>query len=306
MTVNVKETYFARPAKPVSNSPLLLSNYDLVMMPVYASYIFFFKNVNNENDFMDANKVFSSLEDVLSDYYPLAGQLREEPEGRMSIVRSDRGVPFIVAESPDITIKQLEEKNWDGSLTPDGLIPIHNVLAGSIDAPLCAIKLTTLADGVALAVAANHLATDGNGFFRFVVNWGRKARKEPFIPPVHDRSLLKASGNPPTQEHNTDFIVMDPRSNFITANDSLQVTSTIIRRMVHFSKNDLRKIHDAYSSKDPSDSRISMNDALTAHIWRTVTRARGVPLDEQVVCVFPRDIRGVLNLPPNYFGNAVM
>jgi shikimate O-hydroxycinnamoyltransferase len=158
MTGNVKETYFARPTKPAPTSPLT----------DYVSYIYFFKNVNNENKFMDANKMISSLEDILSDYYPLAGRLRVEPEGRMSIVRSDKGVPFVVAESPDITIKQLEEKNWEGSSTPDGLLAINKTMIDSIDAPLFAVKHTTLADGVVLGIVVSHSVTDDNGF---LISW---------------------------------------------------------------------------------------------------------------------------------------
>jgi shikimate O-hydroxycinnamoyltransferase len=138
-----------------------------------------------------------------------------------------------------------------------------------------------------------------------LVNWGRKTRKEPFTLPVHDRSLLKASGNTPTQEH-TEFVVLKPISNTTTMNSDLPTIPSITRKIFYFSKNNLKKIHDTYSSKDPNDSWISINDALIAHIWRTVTRARGIPLGKQVVCVFYRDVRNVLNLPPNYFGNAIM
>src|SRR5581483_5288685 len=101
----------------------------------------------------------------------------------MSIASSDKGVPFVVAESPDVTIKQLEDRNWENSAIPDGLLPISNTMAESISAPLFAVQHTTLADGsVVLGLVINHLTTDGNGFFSFLDNWGRKARKEPFTP----------------------------------------------------------------------------------------------------------------------------
>ena len=51
---------------------------------------------------------------------------------------------------------------------------------------------------------------------------------------------------------------------------------------------------------------ISTNDALVAHLWRTLTRARGIPLDTRVICAFALDGRTRLNPPlsPNYFGNV--
>ncbi|CAB4412309.1 unnamed protein product [Rhizophagus irregularis] len=48
---------------------------------------------------------------------------------------------------------------------------------------------------------------------------------------------------------------------------------------------------------------VSANDALVAHLWRLVTRARGIPLDAEVICAFPCDGRKRLKpfFLPNYF-----
>ncbi|CAB4412308.1 unnamed protein product [Rhizophagus irregularis] len=117
----------------------------------------------------------------------------------------DQGIPFIIAESPDITIQQLEEKNWQPSSIPDHLVPdlpvTHGLISLPLDVPLLMVQHTTLADGsVVLGTVMHHTIADGISLFCFLDNWGRKARQEPIIPPVHDRSLLKASGNPPTHE----------------------------------------------------------------------------------------------------------
>jgi shikimate O-hydroxycinnamoyltransferase len=303
MSINIKETLWAKPTKPVHHSPIILSNTDIIIPRIYILGHYFFKNVENKNGFMDVHKIFSSLEDILSDYYPLAGQLKDEPDGRVSIVQSDKGVPFIVAESPDITIRQLEERNWENFSIPDGLLPAQQ--KAEPGAPLFAAQHTTLADGsVVLGVAVHHSVADGNGIFSFLENWGRKARKESFTPPVHDRTLLKASGNPPSREH-PEYMVLNLPLNSIINKAPLPQAA---RKIFYFSKDDLKKLKITYSSKNQDDARISTNDALVAHICRTVARARGIPLDEQISCAFACDGRRKFNppLPPSYFGNIVL
>ena len=169
-----------------------------------------------------------------------------------------------------------------------------------------------LADGsVVLGAAIHHSVTDGNGATSFLENWGRKARKEPFTLPVHDRSLLKASGNPPSREH-PEYMIYNPPQNITNntnTNSNVQVQlPKIVTKIFYFSKENLKKLHDTYSSNDPTDSWISTNDALVAHICRTATRARGIPLDEQITCTPACDVRKKVNppLPPSYFGNAVL
>ena len=96
-------------------------------------------------------------------------------------------------------------------------------------------------------------------------------------------------------------------TNNTNTNSKVQVQlPQIARKIFYFSKENLKKLHDTYSSNDPTDSWISTNDALVAHICRTATRARGIPLDEQFTCTFACDVRKKVNppLPPNYFGNA--
>jgi shikimate O-hydroxycinnamoyltransferase len=317
MSVIKKETHIIKPTQPTQHSPIVLSNNDLVQPKLFVLMHYFFKNVNNEKNFMDVHKLCASLEVILSDYYPLAGQFKMEPEGRMSIVCNDQGVPFIVAESPDIKIQDLEEKNWANSSIPNDLLPF-NQIPDSFDIPLFAAQHTTLADGsVVLGVAMHHSVSDGYGFFTFLENWGLKARQKQFPSPIHDRTLLKASGNPPTQEHH-EFMTIDSTKIgsqahvpifFRTKGDKPStLPPPMSKNIFYFSKDSLKKLRDDYSSKNSNDPWVSTNDVLVAHIWRTVTRARGIPLDTKVSCAFALDGRKRLNppLPPNYFGNVVL
>ncbi|CAG8853253.1 21802_t:CDS:1, partial [Gigaspora margarita] len=47
---------------------------------------------------MNVQKLLTSLEDLLNDYYPLAGTLKNSPDGRPIIDCNDRGIQFIIVE----------------------------------------------------------------------------------------------------------------------------------------------------------------------------------------------------------------
>ncbi|CAB5187078.1 uncharacterized protein OCT59_025193 [Rhizophagus irregularis] len=306
MTVNIKETYNVRPTQPTQHSPIILSNHDLVLPMVYMFAHHFYKNVDNKNDFMDPSKLRDSLGDILSDYYPLAGRLKKEIDGKLSIACCDQGIPFIIAKSPDITIQQLEEKKWQPSSIPDHLVPdlpvTHGLISLPLDVPLLMVQHTTLADGsVVLGTVMHHTIADGISLFCFLDNWGRKARQEPIIPPVHDRSLLKASGNPPTHEHPEFKLFKLPTE----ASQAMPPMPPMITKLFHINRDNLKKLCNVYSGEH---NLVSANDALVAHLWRLVTRARGIPLDAEVICAFPCDGRKRLKpfFPPNYFGNCIL
>ncbi|RIA78650.1 transferase family-domain-containing protein, partial [Glomus cerebriforme] len=178
-------------------------------------------------------------------------------------------IPFIIAESPDITIQQLEEKNWQPSSIPDHLVPDLPVTHGLISLPLDVPLLM--------------------------------ARQEPIIPPVHDRSLLKASGNPPTHEHPEFKLFKLPTE----ASQAMPPMPPMITKLFHINRDNLKKLCNVYSGEH---NLVSANDALVAHLWRLVTRARGIPLDAEVICAFPCDGRKRLKpfFPPNYFGNCIL
>ncbi|CAG8847824.1 32123_t:CDS:2, partial [Gigaspora margarita] len=164
-------------------------------------------------------------------------------------------------------------KNWEHAAIPHGLIP-SMIMPNKIDPILSIIQYTTFADGsVALGFGIHHQIIDGFGLFTFIENWGRRARLEPTDPPINDRNLLRASGNPPTYVPYEYFVIEPTEGKFSNAQKSLDLT----------------------------------NDALVAHFWRTTTRARTIDLNTEVFCSFALDGRDRLNpsIPKNYYGNVV-
>ncbi|CAG8638949.1 3084_t:CDS:2, partial [Dentiscutata heterogama] len=305
MPVKIKETLYIKPARPTKHIQIPLSNYDIITQPYYLGSIVFFKNAFKKNNFMNIQKLLASLEEVLTDYYPLAGTLKSEPDGRSIIDCNDRGVKFIIAECSDITINQLENKKWEHSAIPHELLP-SSPIPNKIDPILFIAQHTTFADGsVALGVYMHHQIIDGFGCYTFMKNWGRKARFEQIDPPIHDRSLLKASGNPPTHVPH-EYFIMKPRSEKTSNIQKSPATSSLTTKIFHFSQDNLKRLIDYYSIGISNENWISTSDALIAHIWRTSTRARKIDLNTEVFCGIAIDGRDILipPIPKNYYGNT--
>ncbi|KAF0452390.1 Shikimate O-hydroxycinnamoyltransferase [Gigaspora margarita] len=305
MPVVIKETLYVKPSRSTKHDQISLSICDIFAEQYYHGFIYFFKNNLKKDNFMNIQNLLASLEDVLNDYYPLAGTLKNSSNGRTIINCNDRGVQFIIAECSDITIYQLEEKDWEHAVTPHGLRPLA-IIPNNIDPILFIIQYTTFADGsVAFSFAIHHQIMDGFGLFTFIENWGRRARLEPIDPPIHDRSLLKARDNPPTYVPFEYFVRKQIESNFSNAQMS-PVTTPVTTKIFRFNHDDLKRLRDYYSVGIPNGSWISTNDALVAHIWRTVIRARNIDLNTEVFCSFSLDGRNRLNPPiaKSYYGNV--
>ncbi|CAG8775737.1 15569_t:CDS:1, partial [Dentiscutata heterogama] len=164
------------------------------------------------------------------------------PDGRSVIDCNDQGVQFAIAECSDITINQFEEKNWEHAVIPYGLVP-PIFMPNKIDPILSLIQHTTFADGsVALGFLMHHQVIDNFGLFTFIENWGRRARLEQIDPPTHDRSLLKASSNPPTDVPSKYFTIKSGQ-NLFSGRNPVPITTKIF----HFSDDVLKRLRDYYS-----------------------------------------------------------
>ncbi|RIB13093.1 transferase family-domain-containing protein [Gigaspora rosea] len=238
MPVTIKGTLYVKPTKPTKHVQIPLSSFDTLTPPNYAGIMFFFKNSLKKNNFMNIQKLIASLEDLLNDYYFLAGTLKSEPDGRSIIDCNDRGVQFIIAECSDITINQLENNKWEHAVIPYGLVP-SQPRANKIYPILLKVQHTTFADGsVVLGILIHHQISDGIGFYAFFNNWGRKARLEQIDPPINDRSLLKTCGNSPTL--NEDLIIKKLKSEKAQNIQKYPDISSLTTKIFHFSQNNLK------------------------------------------------------------------
>lgn len=104
MKIRVKESTLVRPAKSTPSKKLWSSNLDLVVGRVHILTVYFYKPpANGSPNFFDSRVLKDSLSNVLVSFFPMAGRLGRDEEGRVEIDCNAKGVLFVEAES-DSTI----------------------------------------------------------------------------------------------------------------------------------------------------------------------------------------------------------
>ena len=144
---------------------------------------------------IDVDQLKDALSKALSYYPHLAGRMKNQT----GITLTNDGVPFSVAEEPDLSIEDVIKRD-DVTNIKDFSTKIKPArLQKGIDAPLN-VKFTQLKNGSVLGVQCSHACMDGDSFYTMVYNWGQICRGESFDQPVLDQSLLPEPDDSTTEE----------------------------------------------------------------------------------------------------------
>lgn len=98
MAITVRKSTMVKPAEPTPQSRLWNSNLDLIVVRWHTPSVYFYRNTNSSGDFFDAEKMKSALGKVLVPFYPMAGRLGRDLDGRVEIDCNGEGVLFVEAE----------------------------------------------------------------------------------------------------------------------------------------------------------------------------------------------------------------
>jgi hypothetical protein len=137
--------------------------------------------------------------------------------------------------------------------------------------PLLSIQVTELVDGVFVGCSMNHYIGDGTSYWKFFNAWSEifqaqgQGRDVPISrEPLHNRWFPEGYCpliNLPFKHHD-EFI-------------SRYEAPELVERFFHFSAESIAKLK-AKANIESNTNKISSFQSLTAHIWRCITRARGI------------------------------
>ncbi|KAI9089517.1 hypothetical protein K1719_029122 [Acacia pycnantha] len=104
MAINVKESTIVRPAAETPRTALWNSNVDLVVPNFHTPSVYFYEPTMasaaaGTSSFFDAKVLKEALSKVLVPFYPMAGRLRRDDDGRVEIDCNGEGVLFVEAET---------------------------------------------------------------------------------------------------------------------------------------------------------------------------------------------------------------
>ncbi|GLJ12715.1 hypothetical protein SUGI_0196410 [Cryptomeria japonica] len=256
-----------------------LSNLDLVACPMYSKVVHIFEAPTPSTEVLK-----ETLGKVLAEFREWAGRYtKDTPSGCLGINLNDEGVLVIEVEA-DGTIADAMPFHPSTFLLK--LVPLTSTVVNE----LLLMQFTRFTcGGMAIGIASHHHVADGQAATFFLNSWGKIIRGESIIPPVHDRSLLKAR-DPPRPcfdhyEYNNMFHEHSP------------MMSTLTTKEIHFDPMFLQKLKSKVNGSDKSRKPYTTFEILVAYMWKSITKARGLDGDVQTKACISVDGRKRLNPP---------
>lgn len=300
-----------RPVAPAKNR-CALSTFDLPYITFYYNQKLLLYRAPAA-DFPDAvARMTAALADALRVFYPLAGRIRQDAADGGLAIEGDDGAEVIEAEAEAVAVDDLAGGDCrdEAEKVMQRLVPYTAVMnLEGLRRPLLAVQFTKLKDGLAVGCAFNHAVLDGTSTWHFMSSWaelcrnggnnGSKSSVTVSLPPVLDRSLARSVrvrlDLPASAEAHEKTDPNGPKP-------------ALVARVFSFPESTVARIKaSANAALPPGAKPFSTFQSLGAHIWRAVSRARGLgPADITAFAVFA-DCRARLDppLPPAYFGNLI-
>ncbi|XVF35580.1 hypothetical protein REPUB_Repub18cG0158200 [Reevesia pubescens] len=299
MEIILKGSSMICPAQDTPKQTQWISNLDMVMTMYHFPLVYFYKP-NGSSDFFKSQVLKEALSKTLVPFYPLAGRLGTDENGRIQIICNGEGALFIEAE----TTSAIDDF---GDFAPSSklrqLVPTLDYSADISTHPLVISQVTTFkCGGVCLGIGIHHTLADGTSVFAFINSWSDIARGLSLgAAPLIDRTLLRARVPPTPKFHHVEYDSSPSLNASISNSESnpkpLSVsTFRITKDQIHTLK-----------AKSIKDGRNTTHNILAAYIWRCASKARGLLDDQATKLYIPTNGRSRLcpPLPSGYLGNVL-
>ncbi|XP_027163384.1 uncharacterized acetyltransferase At3g50280-like [Coffea eugenioides] len=271
-------------------------------------------DTDGENQLQElVQKLKESLSLTLVHFYPLAGRLvtqkKAENPSELAIYidcNKSPGARFILA-SLDLTMDDILSTTYVPPILRSLFDHERSINYDGHTESLLTIQVTELIDGIFIGCSMNHMVGDGISLWHFLTSWSEifKAEEKTSVisrPPAHDRLFPRGRHNPFLRlpliyDHDDQVIINRDEADILPAD-------MIREKIFHFSSETVRKLK-AKVNAERNATEISSLQAVSAHLWRCITRARNFPSDRKTSFVMVANARSksVPPVPEDYFGN---
>lgn len=301
MKVSVKESCIVRPAQDTPKHSIWISNLDLLQARLHVGLIHCYE-LDGSSNFFDTELLKETLSRTLVPFYPVAGRLRRDHNGRPEIYCNADGVLFVVAETDSVM------GGFAGvTRNPEfrHCVPTVDYSTDISSYPLLLVQVTFFkCGGVCLSIGWHLLLSDGHALINFTRSWAQLARGLPInITPFFDRTLLRARFPPSITFHHPEF---DPPPTMNSPNQTQEFQSCPKLVILKLTLDQL-KVLKASVNGTKTTANYTTHEVLVAHIWRCVSRARCLADDQatRLHVTLNGRFKLVPPLPQNYFGSAI-
>ncbi|XP_042058587.1 shikimate O-hydroxycinnamoyltransferase-like [Salvia splendens] len=250
----------------------------------------------------------AALGRALVPFYPMAGRLKVDEDGRIEIDCNAEGVLFVEAEADGAVD---DYGDFAPSLELSRLIPLVDYSQGISAFPLLVAQVTFFkSGGVSLGVGIHHRVADGYSGLHFINTWSDMARGlDMTLPPFIDRTLLRMRNSPRPQFEHIEYHPPPAMKITTTHRGKDELVVSIFELVVSIFKL-ARQLLNALKTKSKEEGDLvnySSYELLSAYIWRCACKARALPHDQLTKLYTAVEGRSRLQppLPPGYFGNVI-
>ncbi|KAM0854209.1 hypothetical protein ACQ4PT_050564 [Festuca glaucescens] len=248
----------------------------------------------------------SSLSRALGRYYHFAGRpaVEEHGDGTVTIPLrpTGEGAELVHAVAPGVAVADLVGSVVQAFLPLNGVCNADAAIDSSL--PVLCAQVTELDDGFFIGMSMNHTVGDGACFWDFLNAWSainRGDEEHMHAPaPVHRRWFVDTSPVPipvpfSTLQHAARRLEAPPVR---LAHGFFTFSAASVKKLKARANDEMLKAGETAS--------ISSLQALVAHLWRAVSRARGLPPAQETSCSLLTGCRGRKRvIPAGYVGNAI-
>ncbi|KAK1407592.1 hypothetical protein QVD17_39212 [Tagetes erecta] len=300
-----------------AKQPIYLTPFDLPFLNLNYSQkgLLFAKPPPSENQHFSIttflNDLKHSLSATLTHFYPLAARLatrkQQNPPSYVIYIDPENspGVKFVHA-TVEVSVSDVLTSTYVPSVV-HSFFDLNDVIChDGHTMPLLSVQVTELIDGIFIGGSVNHMLADGTSFWHFMSVWSeifRSKDENGYIisrPPIFKRWVLEG------YDHVTSLPFTHP-DQFIDKTENGPKKQVVIKeKFLHFSSAAVSKLK-AKANAECNTQKISSLQAVTALLWRCVTRARHQPGKSETVCKLITSNRGRVNPPMSndYFGNPI-
>ncbi|KAK2988299.1 hypothetical protein RJ640_011970 [Escallonia rubra] len=301
LTVKRGEPSFVPPAEETQRGLYYLSNIDQnTAMTVPTLYSFKHNDKGNEKA---AEVIKDALSKILVHYYPLAGRMAVDTEGKLTVDCTGEGAVFVEAQA-NASLEML------GDLRKPDFSVLKLLLCDIVDPrmileiPPLMVQVTKFeCGGFVVGLYTNHCILDGFGAMQFMNSWSETARGLPLqINPYLDRSILKPRNPPRIDFPHHEFDQIEDISNTINLDKE-----DLIHKSFIFDPEQLKQLKIKVM-EDGDLAKCSSFEALVALTWKMRTKALSLHPNQRIKLLFPVDGRSRFDppIPHGYFGNCVV
>ena len=284
----------------VTASPQYLTGLDMFHSHANFPLVLVYKNG------LDLGLIERALVETLRHYPIIAGRYKQDEQGQVYADANDAGVDFRV-------------HRCEGAM-PYGL---HNPLGKRVndlvkmvlpwqmvgkDVPFLQVNVHQYEDqGVVLCCYVPHSLFDGASFWGFLLDWSRACRGEAIKTPFFDRQILIVAGQRPVEAGSYDLMVAPPMRALwpLFARLGWRALTDMSREVFRIpaATIDAWKAQGGGAAPDPAS--VSTGSLVAAYVMKAISPCLPPDCERSIGLVLDLRYKRQLNIPREYFGNAL-